>query len=213
MESHQKKNILILYIYLFYNTISLVDCGHFVRQIKRENTNFFLYFTLPNKLYLHHENLPCEEMHSDYIRIVSQKSTLPKFWQSSCLPTGLNSSSPEPTARQRWCWESQHSKPLYLKTIQNNGKKHKYTICGTASVWKYWKGWDYERDFKYIWNDAKLQISFCHHQHDWGRKMMNEVNTKMRSSLLISERKYSPCTLICDMGPSPPSQRARTSMT
>lgn len=38
-----KKNIhiLILYIYLFYNTISLVDCGHFVRQIKRENTNFF----------------------------------------------------------------------------------------------------------------------------------------------------------------------------
>lgn len=119
-------HILILYIYLFYNTISLVDCGHFVRQIKRVNTNNFfnIYFTLPNKLYLHHENLPCKEMHSDYIRIVSQKSTLPKFWQSS-LPTGLNSSSPEPTARQRRRWEIQHPELLYLKTIQNNDKKHK----------------------------------------------------------------------------------------
>lgn len=83
---------------------------------------FFLYFTLPNKLYLHHEKHPCKEMHSDYIRIVFQKSIL----LSCCLPTGLNSSSPEPTARQRQHWEIQHPELLYLNTIQNNNKKYKY---------------------------------------------------------------------------------------
>lgn len=128
MESHQKNFPYPNTIYLFilqHHFISWLWAFCKANQEGKYKHFFYIYFTLPNKLYLHHENLPCKEMHSDYIRIVSQKSTLPKFWQSSCLPTGLNSSSPEPTARQRRRWEIQHSEPLYLKTIQNNGKKHK----------------------------------------------------------------------------------------
>jgi len=114
MGSHKTINDHILLLYIYFTTS--FDCGHFVRQIKRVNTNiFYIYFTPPNKLYLNHEKHPCKEMHSDHIRIVLSQS----IWLSCGLPRGLNSSSQVPTARQRQHWEIQHPELLYLNTKQS----------------------------------------------------------------------------------------------